>query len=125
MELYQETKVIETKNEEGIVVERITEEWVEKKPLELKQRVLEKVAPVVLERKTETYVDDKIVNTQIEVPEGLNLTSKNFVDIEPDPIVAPVVVNNNLNDVFYTVVYSIIILEVLWLGYYKIIPLFL
>lgn len=67
-----ETRVQEIKDNNGEVVERIVETWVEKVPMELKTRVVEKVAPVVVERKIENYEGDKLMNTNVEV---INLTS--------------------------------------------------
>lgn len=59
-----ETKVIELKDDNGNVVERITETWVEKVPMELKNRKVERIsyAPVVLEAFVENYEDGKIAD---------------------------------------------------------------
>lgn len=121
MDRYQETKIQETKNEDGVVVERVTEEWVEKIPLEIKQKVVEKIVPIIMERRTESYKDGEIVDTTVEMVEGMNMVGNvknNFVDIEPDPVVvAPVSVRSDFDDIFYTVAYSAIVLEILWIGY--------
>lgn len=75
-----ETKVKETKDENGNVVERVTETWVEKLPMELKTRKIEKIshAPVVTEF-VENYEDGMPVDTLAEMatntstqPKGLS-----------------------------------------------------
>jgi preprotein translocase subunit SecF len=68
-----ETRVREVKDEQGNVIERITETWVEKVPMELKNRVVEKISavPVVLETKLEVYEDGKMVDSKQESLTGM------------------------------------------------------
>jgi hypothetical protein len=68
-----ETRVREVKDAQGNVIERITETWVEKVPMELKNRLVEKISavPVVLETNFESYQDGKVVDAKQECLTGI------------------------------------------------------
>jgi len=60
-----ETKVSEVKNDAGNVVERITETWVEKVPMELKHRKVERISyPTIVEEFVETYEDGQAMSSR-------------------------------------------------------------
>jgi hypothetical protein len=58
--LWSEERIIEKDGE------KIIETYVEKRPMELTSRIIEKTQPVVVERKVEHLVDGKVVDTEVE-----------------------------------------------------------
>ena len=58
--LWSEERIIEKDGE------KIIETYVEKRPMELTSRIIEKTRPVVVERKVEHLVDGKVVDTEVE-----------------------------------------------------------
>ena len=58
--LWSEERIVEKDGE------RIIETYVEKRPMELTSRIIEKTKPVVVERKVEHLVDGKVVDTEVE-----------------------------------------------------------
>jgi hypothetical protein len=90
MDRHTETRISELKNEAGEVIGRVTETWVEKVPMELQTRTIEKVAPVVMSRTTETYDGEQLVESTTEaIPRDLAPAPKAFVP--------PVLAGNNID----------------------------
>jgi hypothetical protein len=58
--LWSEERIVEKDGE------KIIETYVEKRPMELTSRIIEKTRPVVVERKVEHLVDGKVVDTEVE-----------------------------------------------------------
>ena len=58
--LWSEERIVEKDGE------KIIETYVEKRPMELTSRIIEKTQPVVVERKVEHLVDGKVVDTEVE-----------------------------------------------------------
>jgi hypothetical protein len=58
--LWSEERIVEKDGE------KIIETYVEKRPMELTSRIIEKTQSVVVERKVEHLVDGKVVDTEVE-----------------------------------------------------------
>ena len=58
--LWSEERIVEKDGE------KIIETYVEKRPMELTSRIIEKTKPVVVERKVEHLVDGKVVDTEVK-----------------------------------------------------------
>jgi hypothetical protein len=58
--LWSEERIVEKDGE------KVIETYVEKRPMELTSRIIEKTRPVVVERKVEHLVDGKVVDTEVE-----------------------------------------------------------
>jgi hypothetical protein len=71
--LWSEERIVEKDGE------KIIETYVEKRPMELTSRIIEKTRPVVVERKVEHLVDGKVVDTEVE---SLSEDLKKTTDVE-------------------------------------------
>lgn len=58
--LWSEERIVEKDGE------KVIETYVEKRPMELTSRIIEKTRPIVVERKVEHLVDGKVVDTEVE-----------------------------------------------------------